>query len=70
MDGRRSRQPGGRAMNKITKTSGIKVKSNVKAGGFGIPNHNRLVKTSGIKVKSNIKAGGFGIPNHNRILAA
>jgi hypothetical protein len=57
-------------MNKITKTSGIKVKSNVKAGGFGSVNHSRLVKTSGIKVKSNVKAGGFGAVNHNRVLAA
>ena len=30
-------------MNKITKTSGIKVKSNVKAGGFGSGNHNRVL---------------------------
>jgi len=51
-------------MKAITK-SGLKIKSNVKAAGFGI-NHNRSI--AGLKVKSNVKAAGFGI-NHNRPLS-
>ena len=40
------------------KSAGIRVKSTVKAGGFG-SNH-----SAGIRVKSTVKAGGFG-SNHN-----
>ncbi len=47
------------------KTSGLRVKSNVKAGGFGSVNHNTSAKTAGLRVKSNVKAGGFGSVNHN-----
>ena len=39
-------------MKTISK-SGLKIKSTIKAGGFGGSNHNR----SGLKVKSAIKAG-------------
>jgi hypothetical protein len=46
-----------------TKTSAIKVKTSIKAGGFGPANHNR-----GLKVTTAIKAGGFGPANHNRAL--
>jgi hypothetical protein len=49
-------------------TAGLKVKSSVKAGGFGPANHNRML--SGLKVKSSVKAGGFGPANHNRMLFA
>jgi hypothetical protein len=47
--------------------SALKVKSSIKAAGFG-PNHNRTLAT-GLKVKSSIKAAGFG-PNHNRALSS
>ena len=53
-------------MNTSKTTSGLKVKSSIKAAGFG-SNHNRAL-TSGLKVKSSIKAAGFG-SNHNRALA-
>jgi hypothetical protein len=65
-----SKEHEGNTMNKIAKTSGIKVKSNIKAGGIGSANHNRVVKTTGLKVRSNIKAGGLGSGNHNRTVAA
>ena len=52
-------------MKKATKTSGIQVKSSVKAGGFGAGNHN-----AGIRVKSAVKAGGFGAGNHNAAIRA
>ena len=56
-------------MNTSSKTSGIRVKSAIKAGGFGSGNHNTAAKTAtktaGIRVKSAIKAGGFGSGNHN-----
>jgi hypothetical protein len=47
---------------KITTKAGLKVRANLKAGGFGPPNHNR----GSLKVRTTIKAGGFGPPNHNR----
>jgi hypothetical protein len=47
-------------MTTSAKTSGLRVKSAIKAGGFPAPNHN-----SGLRVKSAIKAGGFPAPNHN-----
>jgi hypothetical protein len=47
---------------KTTTTTGLKVKSTIKAGGIQPPNHNR----SGLKVKTAIKAGGIQPPNHNR----
>jgi hypothetical protein len=52
-------------MKNSIKTSGIRIKSTVKAGGFGSQNHNLSPKTSGIRVKSTVKAGGFGSQNHN-----
>ncbi len=47
-------------MKTSTKTAGLRVKSTVKAGGFGTGNHN-----AGLRVKSTVKAGGFGTGNHN-----
>jgi hypothetical protein len=47
---------------KITKKSGLAVKTDIKAGLQGV-NHNR----SGLKVKSAVKAGLAGM-NHNRAL--
>ena len=52
-------------MNTTMKTetgSGLRVKSNTKAGGMKI-NHNQ--EPSGLKVKSNVKAGGIQF-NHNQ----
>jgi hypothetical protein len=47
--------------------SGVKVTTNVKAGGFS-GNHNRRV--NGLAVKTNVKAGeGIVAANHNRELA-
>ena len=47
-------------MKTSTKTSGLRVKSTIKAGGLGGNNHN-----AGLRVKSAIKAGGLGGNNHN-----
>ena len=48
-----------------TKPNGLKIKSNVKAGGL-FANHNQTV-ARGLKVKSNVKAGGDYVPdNHNQ----
>ena len=46
----------------MTKTTTLKVKTNVKAGGLGSVNHNRTT----LKVKTNVKAGGLTAVNHNR----
>lgn len=46
---------------KTTTKTGMKVRSNVKAGGFS-GNHIR----SGLKVRTPIKAGGFS-GNHTRL---
>jgi hypothetical protein len=54
--------------NVASKSAGLKVRSLVKAGGFGVGNHNR--KSAGLKVRSLVKAGGFGVGNHNRGLLA
>jgi hypothetical protein len=43
---------------------GMKIKSNVKAGGWD--NHNQTV-SRGLKVKTNVKAGGW--ENHNQTAA-
>ena len=40
----------------------MKIKSNVKAGGISIKNHNEAL----VRVKSNVKAGGIRIINHNQ----
>ncbi|MES1204535.1 MAG: hypothetical protein ABUS79_01235 [Pseudomonadota bacterium] len=48
-------------MKTSTKTSGLRVKTGIKAGGFKA-NH-----TSGLRVKTGIKAGGFKA-NHNTSL--
>jgi hypothetical protein len=48
----------------------MKIKSNVKAGGW--TNHNQTA-ARGLKVKTNVKAGGIGIPqgsiNHNQTVS-
>jgi hypothetical protein len=54
----------------MTKSNSLKIKPAIKAGGFGIGNHNRSLKSDGLKVKVATKAGGFGIGNHNRALCA
>lgn len=41
-----------------TVARGLKVKSNIKAGGL-VDNHNQTV-SRGLKVKTNVKAGGDG----------
>jgi hypothetical protein len=52
----------------IRRSTGMKIKSNVKAGGVGVPqgsmNHNQTV-SRGLKVKSGVKAGGVPL-NHNQ----
>ncbi|MGH9751292.1 MAG: hypothetical protein ACREA2_00780 [Blastocatellia bacterium] len=56
--------------------TGLRVKTNVKAGGIKVPqrngdghtmNHNQTV-ARGLKVKTNVKAGGLN-PNHNQTVA-
>ena len=49
--------------SKKQKTSGLKVKTNVNAGGLSI-NHNQTLG-SGLKVKTNVKAGALSA-NHNQ----
>ena len=49
-------------MSTTTKTTGLSIKTSIKAGGIGPVNHNR----NGLKVKSAIRAGGIGPVNHNR----
>ena len=46
--------------------SGIKVKSNVKAGGLSVTNHNRRT----LKVRTGIKATDLSMTNHNAHLLA
>ena len=58
--GRKTTNEGPKHMKNSSKTSGIRVKSAVKAGGLGSGNHN-----AGIRVKSAVKAGGLGSGNHN-----
>ena len=58
-------------MKTTTKNTGIKVTTNVKAGGFNggfnVPNHSR----TGLKVRAGIKAGTMiQSANHNRGLLA
>jgi hypothetical protein len=50
-------------MKTTTTTTGLKVKSAIKAGGLPYSNHTR----SGLKVRSAIKAGAVRLAdNHNR----
>ena len=43
----------------------LKVKTNVRAGGFSL-NHNQTL-ARGMKVKTNVRAGGLSM-NHNQTL--
>ena len=48
---------------KTTKTTtGLAIKTSIKAGGLSTVNHNR----AGLKVRSAVKAGGLSTVNHNR----
>ena len=52
-----------------TKITGLKVKTQIKAGGIRL-NHNETLlrkQAKGIKVKTQIKAGGLHL-NHNETL--
>jgi hypothetical protein len=51
----------------MEKVSSLKVRTTVKAGGWGYSNHNRAL--SGLKVRASVKAGGWGYGNHNRPLS-
>ena len=58
------------ANNQTSINAGMKVKSNIKAGGLQI-NHNQTV-SKGLRVKSSVKAGtmgGFYGNNHNQTIA-
>ena len=44
----------------------MKVKSNVKAGGINLANHNQTIK--GLRIKSSVKAGKIAF-NHNQTVA-
>ena len=55
----------GCGLNHNQTVKGLRVKSNIKAGGLYV-NHNQVVKR--IRVKSNVKAGGLFL-NHNQTLA-
>ena len=44
----------------------MKVKTNVKAGGINLSNHNQTVK--GLRVKSTVRAGKIAF-NHNQKVA-
>ena len=50
----------------------MKVKTNIKAGGMSLPNHNEAIvrekKARGLKVKSSVRAGGAALPNHNEAI--
>jgi hypothetical protein len=48
-------------MKTSTKTTGLSIKTSLKAGGLTVWNHNRA-----LAVRSNIKAGGLTVWNHNR----
>ena len=52
-------------MSKTVTTSGIRIKSRVRAGGTN-PNHNQTA--TGLRVKSRVKAGQIAI-NHNQAAA-
>jgi hypothetical protein len=46
---------------KTTIKTGLKVRANVKAGGFGSGNHTR----GGLKVSTSLKAGFACVKNHS-----
>jgi hypothetical protein len=45
---------------------GMKIKTNVKAGGVGMQHNQTVVR--GLKIKTNVKAGGL-TSNHNQTAA-
>ncbi len=53
--------------NAKQRTPGLKVRTNVKAGGLSVNNNQTLAH--GLKVKTNIKAGGLMLRNHSQTLA-
>jgi hypothetical protein len=51
----------------------MKTKTNIKAGGLPMSNHNETIvrdtnQARGLKVKTNVKAGGGLLANHNETL--
>jgi hypothetical protein len=52
-------------MTTSTKTTGLAIKTSVKAGGLTAGNHSRV-----LKVRSNVKAGGVNQANHSRVLVS
>ncbi len=51
----------------------MKTRTNIKAGGLGLANHNETLlrdvpKVGGLKAKTNVKAGGIGLGNHNETM--
>ena len=55
---------GGLTLNHNQAVKGLRVKSNVKAGGYRW-NHNQTVTRVGLRVKSDVSAGGYRF-NHNQ----
>ena len=47
----------------------MKTKTNVKAGGRKLQNHNETLR-GGLKMKTRVKAGGKKLANHNETLRA
>jgi hypothetical protein len=45
----------------------MKTKTNVKAGGKKLSNHNETLR-GGLKLKTHVKAGGKKLYNHNETL--
>jgi hypothetical protein len=60
-------------VRETARAKGVKVKTNVKAGGITTSNHNKTLvretaKAKGVRVRSNLKAGGLSTLNHNQTL--
>ena len=52
---------------KPTQTSGLTIKTHVKAGGLSNNHNETLARPAGLKVKTHVKAGGVHL-NHNETL--